>query len=133
MNIERRTSEAVSEPSSNLWSNCLQAGPFVFLSGLTAAAEDGTVVGDDATSQSREVMRKVRALVEACGGSIDDVVKLVIYMTDIDDKAAFSTVRREVFAKEDKPCSTLVEVSRLVDPRLVVEVDATAVLADADG
>lgn len=125
---ERVRADGVPEPPSNLWSNCLKHGELVFMSGLTAAGPDGTVVGAGTLEQSREIMRKISELMVRCGGTLDDVVKLVIYLTDIGTKADFGAVRREVFTTENLPCSTLVEVSSLVDPRLVIEVEATGIV-----
>ncbi|HEV7370753.1 RidA family protein [Arenibaculum sp.] len=121
--IRRVLSPEVPEPPPGLFSNCLVVGDTVYLSGLHAG-----VPGDDGMEeQTRRTLRKVRALVEAAGAAMADVVKLTIYVTDISRRAEVSAARREFFGG-DLPCSTLVEVRALVDPGLLVEIDAVAVI-----
>jgi len=133
---QRVRADAVAEPATATWSNCLRLGNEIALSGMTAAPaiRDGAVL--DAHAQARVVLGKVQALVEAAGGHLGNLYKLVIYVTDIADKDAVARARREVF-RAPYPCSTLVEVRALVMPELKVEIDAFARLdvdlyADAD-
>lgn len=77
--------------------------------------------------QAREAFRRVLALIQAAGGTADDVVKLTVYLCDMGGRADFSAARREVFA-EPLPCSTLVGVNALVSPDLLVEIDAIAII-----
>ena len=76
-------------------------------------------------TQSVSCLEKVQALVEAAGGTLADVVKITVYLTDIDDRAEFSRARAAFFPGR-KPCSTLVGVTALARPGLRVEVEATA-------
>jgi 2-iminobutanoate/2-iminopropanoate deaminase len=69
----------------------------------------------------------VLRLIEAAGGTADDVVKLTVYLCDMDRRADFSIARREVFA-EPLPCSTLVGINALIGADLLVEVDAVAMI-----
>jgi len=119
------TSPAVAEPGTATWSNCLRLGNEIALSGMTAApaTRDGKVL--DTYSQTLVVLEKVRALVEAAGGHLGNIYKLVIYVTDIADKDAVGRARRAFF-RTPYPCSTLVEVRALVFPDLRVEIDAFA-------
>ena len=118
----------VSEPTPNIFSNCLKVGNQVFMSGMTAGDNAGGILGDgSAEDQSRQCLNKIKFLVEEAGGSLSDIVKLTVYLTDINHRVEFGKVRREFF-NGVMPCSTLVEVSRFVEPKLVVEVDAIAVL-----
>lgn len=104
-------------------------GRMIFVSGLTARQSDGTVgaVGDPA-GQARLIMRSMQTMLEGVGASLDDVVRIVTYLTDIDDHAAVHQVRREFFGDEP-PASTSVGVVRLYHPDQLVEIEATAVLA----
>jgi 2-iminobutanoate/2-iminopropanoate deaminase len=118
----------VSEPEPNIFSNCLKVGDQLFLSGMTAGDNKGGVLGDgSAEDQSRQCLNKIKALVEEAGGTLSDIVKLTVYLTDINNRIDFGKVRKEFFSGV-MPCSTLIEVSRFVQPELVVEVDAIAML-----
>ena len=118
----------VSEPEPNIFSNCLKVGDQLFLSGMTAGDNKGGVLGDgSAEDQSRQCLNKIKALVEEAGGTLSDIVQLPVYLTDINNRIDFGKVRKEFFSGV-MPCSTLIEVSRCVQPELVVEVDAIAML-----
>ncbi len=126
--IRKVTTPAVPEPPAGLFSNCLVAGSTVYVSGQHAGAPGGGVLGDGSPEdQARQSLRKVVALVEAAGGTAAGIVKLTVYLTRMEDRAAFGVARREVFA-EPFPCSTLIGVGALVAPELTVEVEAVAVL-----
>ena len=83
-----------------------------------------------AYEQAVAILGKIKHLMEAAGGSIDDVVKVVIYLTDIDDREAVWKARREFFT-EPFPVSTLFEVSKLVRPEMKVEIDAVGILSSS--
>jgi len=122
----RVTSPVAPEPPPETWSNCLVVGDHIFVAGVTA--RNGLqVVGDDEYAQSKEIFTRIEALVEAAGGRMDDVVKVVIYVTNIENREEVWRARREVFTG-DFPVSTLVEVSALAVPGLLVEIEAVAIL-----
>jgi 2-iminobutanoate/2-iminopropanoate deaminase len=100
----------------------------VFISGLTARQEDGTVgaVGD-IVGQTSLVLDSMKRMLESIGGSLDDVVRIVTYLTDIEDHVAMHGVRRQYFGDEP-PASTSVQVVRLYHPDQLVEIEATAIL-----
>ena len=125
--LRKVTSPAVPEPPPGLFSNCLVVGDTIHISGQHAGAPQGAVGGGSMLEQSREAFRRVFALIEAAGGSADDVVKLNVYLCDMTRRAEFSAARREFFA-EPFPCSTLVGVSALAGADLLVEIDALAVI-----
>jgi 2-iminobutanoate/2-iminopropanoate deaminase len=125
--IRMVTSPAVAEPPPGLFSNCLVVGDTIHISGQHAGTPQGAVGGGSMLEQSREAFRRVLALIAAAGGTADDVVKLNIYLCDMTRRAELSAARREFFA-EPFPCSTLVGVSALAGPDLLVEIDALAVL-----
>lgn len=114
----------VSELATATWSNCLVIGNEIAMSGMTAhpAARDQKL---GTYEQTLVVLGKVRALVEAAGGSLGSIYKLVIYVTDIADKDEVGRARRDFF-QAPYPCSTLVQVSALVFAELTVEIDAFA-------
>ena len=127
--IARIKAETVPEPPPGLFSNCLRVGDTVYISGQHAGAPGGGVLGDGSMAdQTRQALIKVRALVEAAGGTMADVVRLGVFVTDISRRAEVSAARREFFGGENLPCSTLVEVSAFVEPELLVEIEAVAVI-----
>ena len=124
MKMERIYSNAVSAPAPGLWSNCKRFGTQVFLSGLVALDVDGNLQGvDDPHAQAVLIFKNMRHYMEAAGGSIQDIIKVTIYVTDMSHRPSVLEARQEFFSG-DFPCSTLVGVSELVDPRMLVEIDA---------
>tara|TARA_B100000676_G_scaffold252877_2_gene258447 strand:+ start:1455 stop:1865 length:411 start_codon:yes stop_codon:yes gene_type:complete len=115
----------VPEPPAETWSNCLVIGDQILVAGMTA--RNGTqVVADDEYGQARAIFEKIEKLVSAAGASMADVVKVVIYVTDISRREEVWRARREFFSG-DFPVSTLVEVSALAMPELKVEIEAIAI------
>ena len=99
------------------------------VSGTTAAAEGGGAVGgDDVGAQTREALRRVVVALEAVGARVEDVVRTRMYVTDIDRWEEVGRAHGEVFGAV-RPATSMVEVSRLIDPALLVEVEADAVVA----
>ena len=126
--MKRIRAEGVSEPPDGTWSNCLVAGNQVYIAGMTS--RDGTfdaILGADAYEQSKVIFGKIRALVEAAGGTMADVVKVNVFVTDIGDREQVWRARREYFTG-DFPVSTLLEVSKLAHPGMLVEIEAIGVL-----
>lgn len=123
----RVSSPQVPDPPPQTWSNCLVVGNQVFIAGMTARSGTEVVGGDSMYGQARAIFAKITHLMEAAGGKMDDVVKVVIFVTDIKRREEVWRARREVFAG-DFPVSTLVEVRALAAPELLVEVEAIGVL-----
>jgi enamine deaminase RidA (YjgF/YER057c/UK114 family) len=97
------------------------------VAGTTAAAEDGGVVGgDDIGCQTREALRRVTLALEEIGARLEDVVRTRIFVTDISRWEEVGRVHGEFFG-EIRPTATMVEVSRLIDPALLVEIEAEAI------
>lgn len=119
-------------PRSGMFSNArVHSGQF-FISGMHAGGPDGPVGGADTYAQAREAFRRVKELTDACGAQVDDILVLRVYLVDVADKAAVGRARSEIFSG-DFPCSTLVEVSRLVDEGLTVEIEAQGSIGSASG
>ena len=122
----RVTSPHVAEPPPERWSNCLVVGDVCYISGMTSRANDGTsILGADAYEQAKVIFSKIKHMVEAAGGGMTDVVKIVIYCTSIRDNTEVWRARREFFAG-DFPVSTLVGVKELGTPDTLVEIEAIA-------
>lgn len=100
----------------------------IFLSGQLARDANGNLVGKgDMAEQTRQCIRNMRTVLEAAGGTLDDIVSIVVYTTDM---RAFKEIvaAREEFFVANLPTSTIVEVNHLADPGLMIEFQATAAL-----
>jgi reactive intermediate/imine deaminase len=123
------TAPSVSTPPG--YSHAMRAGGLLFVSGQVPLDASGAVVGvDDMAAQTRQVFRNLGAVLEAAGATFADVVKLTYFVRDISAVAAIRAARDEFIDTANPPASTLVEVSRLFMPDLLIEVEAVA-LADA--
>lgn len=114
-----------------VWSPAIlsEAGRLLFISGMVARNQDGSVAGEgDYAAQTRKVCENLKSAVEAAGGTIADIMQVTVFVLDIDQFATIHAVRKEFFP-EMPPASTMVEVSRLVDKRCLIEINAVAVLA----
>ena len=126
MKIEKITSPHVAEPPPGRWSNALRVGDMLFVSGTVARALDGvTIEGRNEYEQAKVIFGKIRHLVEAAGGAMSDVVKMIIYVVNIKQNTEVWRARQEFFTG-DFPCSTLVEVRNLATPEILVEIEAIA-------
>jgi reactive intermediate/imine deaminase len=120
-------------PPVGPYSNAVSSAPgrMVFVAGQVAYDAEGNVVGKgDVAAQTRQVMENIRLALQAAGATFEDVVKVVNYITDIDEFPKMAAVRRE-YLKEPHPVSTLVEVSGLMEPDLIIEIEAIAIVADS--
>jgi enamine deaminase RidA (YjgF/YER057c/UK114 family) len=122
--ITRVTSPDVPEPAPGTWSNCLVVNGVAYVAGMVARGKDGKAAGDE-YDQAKEIFAKIRSLLEAAGATMADVVKVVIFVTDIKNREKVWKARREVFSG-DFPVSTLVQVAALASPDIKVEIEAVA-------
>jgi 2-iminobutanoate/2-iminopropanoate deaminase len=100
----------------------------IFLSGQLSRDVDGNLVGaGDMAEQTRQCIRNMRTVLEAAGGTLDDIVSVVVYTTDMREFKNIVAARTEFFV-DKLPTSTIVEVNRLADPGLLIEFQAIAVL-----
>jgi enamine deaminase RidA (YjgF/YER057c/UK114 family) len=119
----------VAEAGPGLWSNGIRAGDFIFISGQVARPLEGgkTLVGSNEYEQAKQIFTRIKHICEAGGGSLDDIVKMTIFMVDIKNNTEVWRARREFF-NGDFPASTLVEVRSLAGPETLVEIEAVAYL-----
>lgn len=124
MKMRTIRTETVAEPRPGTWSNAKICGSHFFIAGMTAHDMKGNVEGDGSVySQAKVTFGKIRQLVEAAGGKMDDIIDLTIFVTDIRKREEVWRARAEFFTG-DFPCCALVEVSALGLPTLNVEVKA---------
>jgi len=107
-----------------------RVGSFVVVSGTVAADENGNVVAPgDVHGQARYALQKIVRALEELGAAAADVVRTRVFLTDLSRFDEFARAHREVFAGID-PAATAVEVSRLVAPEFLVEIEADAIVGD---
>ncbi|WP_299039644.1 RidA family protein [uncultured Pseudokineococcus sp.] len=122
------SSGAVWEPVVG-YSRAVRVGGWVSVAGTTAALPDGGAVGgDDAGEQTREVIRRIAAALEQVGAGLEHVVRTRMFVTDISRWENVGRAHGEFFA-DIRPASSMVEVSALIDPALLVEVEVDAVVS----
>jgi enamine deaminase RidA (YjgF/YER057c/UK114 family) len=110
------------------YSRAVRVGNIVHVAGTTAAGAGGVFIGEgDAAAQAREILRKIAAALEEAGASVRDVVRTRTYVTDIARWEEVGRVHGEYFGGI-RPAATMVEVSRLIDPRMLVEIEAEAIV-----
>jgi len=113
------------------YTDAVRFGNILFVSGLTAHDAEGQLVGGtDAAEQTRQILMNLKLVLDAAGATMADVLKVTVFLTNIDDRAAINPVRREFFGSA-RPASTLIEVSRLALPEMKVEIEAVVGLPAA--
>jgi enamine deaminase RidA (YjgF/YER057c/UK114 family) len=110
------------------YSRAVRVGNQVFITGTTAIGPDGKLAGaGDAYAQTAQILRNIEAVLARAGAAMRDVVRTRIFVTDIGRWQEIGRAHREFFG-DIRPCATMVEVRRLIDPEMLVEIEADAVV-----
>jgi enamine deaminase RidA (YjgF/YER057c/UK114 family) len=131
METDRQTVSSGSpyEPEIG-FSRAVRQGNVIAVAGTAPIAPDGTTVGvGDAAAQMHRCLEIVRLALQAAGAGLKDVVRTRVFLVRIDDWQTVGKVHGEYF-NQTRPASTMVQVSRLIDPEWLVEVEADAVVPD---
>jgi enamine deaminase RidA (YjgF/YER057c/UK114 family) len=112
------------------YSRAVKVGNVIEVTGTVASGEDGNVVGkNDAYAQTKYIYEKIQKVLQQAGGEMKDVVRVRMFVTDISRWQEYGKAHSEYF-KDIKPCNTMVQVSALIEPDYLVEIEATAILED---
>lgn len=113
------------------YSRAVKVGSHVYVSGTTALKGDGTLAGEnDPYQQTKQTLETIRWALEQAGATMDDIVRYRVYLTRIEDMPEVSRALAETF-QPIRPANTLLAVAALADPRMLVEIDADAVIGSA--
>jgi enamine deaminase RidA (YjgF/YER057c/UK114 family) len=112
------------------YSRAVQTGPFIAVTGCAAIGSDGELVGEgDAYLQARRCIEIIAETLQQAGAGLEHVVRTRMFVTDIDRWEEVGRAHAEAFGRI-MPATTMVEVSRLIDPRMLVEIEADAIVTD---
>jgi len=110
------------------YSRAVRVGPYIAVSGSAPVGTDGELVGEgDAYEQAKQCVRVIQSALEQAGAGLGDVVRTRMFVTDIEQWAEYSRAHKEAFG-DVMPATSMVEVTRLIDPAMLIEIEADAIV-----
>lgn len=117
--------DGLGEPISH-YTDAVQYGDLLFISGVAPFDENAQLVApDDPVEQTRQIFKNMEKILKAAGTGFSNVLRVTVYLTDVNDRTRINPVRKEYFG-DTRPASTLIGVAQLVVPRMKVEIEAVA-------
>ncbi len=111
------------------YSRAVRVGSTIEITGTVADDQGKLVGGDDPYLQTKFILQKIKGVLQECDASLEDVVRTRIFVTNIEEWEKIGKAHREVF-ENIKPCTTMIQVSRFIDDKFLVEIEATAIVSD---
>lgn len=115
------------EKTDGTWSQATTKGNLLFISGQIGCDKNGSIVGEDFSSQAKQALENLVAMLEECGATLENLAMITVFVTDMAYRTEFAKIRSEYFA-ENPPASTMVEINHLCAPGLLIEINGIAVL-----
>ncbi len=114
--------KGLQEPISH-YTDAVRFNDLVFVSGIAPFDENDRLVGEDAATQARQIFKNMRKILDAVGADFSDILKVTVFLTNVEDRTKINPVRQEFFGSS-RPASTLVGVKELALPGMKVEIEA---------
>ncbi len=128
MHDRQNISSGVKWESIVGYSRAVRVGSRIYLTGTTATNEEGDLIGiDDGYAQTVQIIRNIERALKQAGGTLENVVRTRMFVTDIKRWEEYGRAHREFF-DQIRPCATMVEVRALIDPRMLIEIEVEAEL-----
>jgi reactive intermediate/imine deaminase len=121
--------DGLAAPISH-YCDAVRWGDTLYISGVPPTDASGKVVSDDVAEQTRQIFRNMKIVLDAAGATFADVLKVTVYLTDVNDRKKINPVRQEWFG-DARPASTLIGIAELAIPGMKVEIEAVVGLRNA--